>query len=552
MEKKAMISVYGIRLTLLTVMISSMTALHAQEIADGVYWVYFKDKAGNGYTIDRPWDFLSERSIQRRAWQGLGIDAYDLPVNGDYVEQIRQLGAQVRHISRWLNGIAIVGADSLLFEQVLAKPFTDTLAWEPVSEEVFYPPKPGGQRFNPPLASPPGYDYGVATEQVTQLSMQFLHQMGYTGEGVWIAVLDGGFRNVDSLPSFVPLINDERLLGTRNFVNDRSVFRESSAHGMYVLSTMAGEWDGNMVGTAPHASYFLATTENTSRETRIEEIAWIEAAELVDSLGYDVINTSLGYSDFDGTRYDYTYEDMDGETTFISRAAAMTASRGIISSNSAGNSGNDPWLYITAPADATGILAVGAADSIGKISGFSSRGPSFDGRIKPEVAAMGVASGLQSLSGGLARGSGTSFASPILAGSVASLWQAYPELPALEMIRTVYESGHLSQQPDTLFGYGIPNFARAYWSVTRVPAHFEPGRLELYPNPASDRVMLKLPGEVPGIHRLRIFDMSGKLVRSVETELPGEVPLPSSLRPGFYILEVRTAGAVYRSRLIKE
>ncbi len=547
-----MIKVNVRRLGVLPLVLCGTIHLQAQEIADSVFWVYFKDKAGNGYTVDRPWEFLSERSVQRRGWQGLGVDQYDLPVNSDYVEQIRALGAEVRHVSKWLNGIAMVNADSMMFEQVLEKSFTDTVAWEPDSDEKFYPPKPSGQRFGPLLDIPPDYLYGVAAEQVRQLRTQVLHDLGYTGNGVWIAVLDGGFRNVDSLPSFEPLIGEGRLLGTRNYVNDLDVFRESSTHGMYVLSTMAGEWDGNMVGTAPHSSYYLCMTENPVQETRIEEIAWVEAAEFIDSLGFDLINTSLGYSDFDGDRFDYTYDDMDGQTTYISRAAALTASRGIVASNSAGNSGNDDWFYITAPADAPDILAVGAVDSTGIVSGFSSRGPSFDDRVKPEVVAMGVASGLQSISGGLARGSGTSFASPILAGSVASLWQAYPELSASELIQVVYESGDRSDAPDAAYGYGLPNFARAYWSVTRAPSFLQPGRLELYPNPARDRVMLKIPGELPGSHQLRMYDMSGKLVSSIRADLPGEVALPGPLPPGFYIMEVHTRNGIYRTRLIKE
>jgi subtilisin family serine protease len=384
------------------------------------------------------------------------------------------------------------------------------------------------------------------------LGTDHLHALGYTGKGVWIAVLDAGFSRVDSLPAFADLISDGRLLGTRNFVNDLPVMRESSSHGMNVLSSMAGMWEGNLVGTAPHASYFLCMTEDPVRETRIEEIAWIEAAEYVDSLGFDVINTSLGYSDFDGTAYDYSYSDMDGQTTFISRAAALAASRGMIACNSAGNEGNDPWFYITAPADANGILTVGAVDIDRNIAAFSSRGPSYDARIKPDVAAQGVQCILQSVSGGLAVGSGTSFSSPILAGSVASLWQAYPGMSAGEMIHWVRQNGDRSLNPDATYGFGIPDVAKAYWSITRVPAGISPGRLELYPNPASQWIRIRLPGEEDGNHELHMIDMSGRLVLSREVDLSDEIPLPSSLQPGLYILEVNTGQVIYRGRFIKE
>ena len=539
-----------LKLILLALLVTPL--LNAQEIADSVYWVYFTDKDETRYQISSPEEFLSERSINRRAWQGLGIDRRDLPVNSNYVQEIKEMDVEVRHISRWLNGIAMINADSVQFQKVLEKSFTDTLAWSPPTDDLYFPPKKSGERFGPPLETPPGFSYGIAREQVTMLQMDHVHELGYTGKGVWIAVLDAGFYNVDSLPSFEAMIAEGRLLGTRNFVNDLHVFRESSSHGMNVLSTMVGEWDGYMVGTAPHASYLLCVTENPAQETRLEEIAWIEAAEYADSLGFDVFNTSLGYSDFDGEAYDYSYSDMDGKTTFVSRAASLTASRGIISVNSAGNEGNDDWYYITAPADAPNILTVGAVDSTNVIGTFSSRGPSFDARVKPDVTAMGVASGVQYQTGGLARGSGTSFSSPILAGSVASLWQAYPDLPANEMIHFVRQGGDRLKNPDSTHGFGLPDFFRIYFSITNVSNRMIPGHLEVYPNPASEMIMIKVPGQEAGLQTLGFYDFSGRKVHVMQTELPGRVDLPGGLCPGIYILEINTGSGVYRSRLIIE
>jgi len=392
------------KLKLLIFMMLLSLGVHSQEIAPGVYWIYFSDKDENSYQTDQPDQFLSERSVNRRAMQGLAVDRLDLPVSFAYLEEIKEMGVEIKHVSRWLNGIAMINMDDTTFQNVLQKPFTDTVPWVPETDDFFFPQKNGQARFKPPLESDPAFDYGVAREQLEQVRTNGLHELGYTGSGVWIGVLDAGFYNVDSLPSFIPLIDENRILGTRNYVDETFIYRLSSSHGMSVLSIMAGEWDGFMVGTAPHASYLLCTTENSDQETRIEEIAWIEAAEYADSLGVDVLNTSLGYSDFDGEAYDYTYHDMDGRSSYISKAASLTASRGMILCNSAGNSGNDAWFYITAPADATNILCVGAVDSTNLLASFSSRGPSFDGRTKPDITAMGRASGIQHRDGGLARG----------------------------------------------------------------------------------------------------------------------------------------------------
>jgi len=536
--------------TLLIILILMVPLAKAQEIAPGVYWVYFTDKAGSVYQLDQPEQYLSERSVNRRAMQGLAVDHHDIPVNTAYLQEIEALGVEIRHISRWLNGIAMIHMNDSSFRQVLQLAFTDTLAWEPETDELYFPPKQGIPRFEAPLAGDPAYDYGIAREQVEQVRTNGLHELGYTGKGVWIGVLDAGFYQMDSLPSFTALFSEGRILGERNYVSESPIYELNSSHGMSVSSIMAGEWDGNLVGTAPHAHYLLCSTENSDQETRIEEIAWIEAAEFADSLGVDVLNTSLGYSDFDGVDFDYSYRHMDGRSTYISRAASLCASRGMILCTSAGNSGNDPWHYITAPADALDVLAVGAVDSTNILAGFSSRGPSYDARIKPDVTAMGQRTGVQHRDGGLARGNGTSFASPVLAGSVASLWQAFPELPARELIHMIRQSGHRSMDPDTNYGFGIPNMLHAYHSITRTPVRMDLGEIEIWPNPARDLIRIRIPEY--GKQQVNLYDMRGRIVLSAPMELPGEMVLPRTLVGGIYIIEVRTGGGIYRGRLFKQ
>ena len=538
------------KLRFLLVLMLVSPGIQAQEIAPGVYWVYFSDKEGIAYQIDQPEQFLSDRSINRRAMQGLAVDRLDLPVNPAYLQEIKAMGVEIRHVSRWLNGIAMINMDETAFQQVLQKPFTETVPWEPVTDDLYFPQKSGQARFDPPLDIAPAFDYGVAREQVEMVRTNDLHELGYTGSGVWIGVLDAGFYNVDSLPSFIQLIDEGRILGTRNYVNETSIYRQSSSHGMSVLSIMAGQWDGFLMGTAPHASYLLCMTENSAQETRIEEIAWIEAAEYADSLGVDVLNTSLRYSDFDGVIYDYTYGDMDGKSTYISKAASLTASRGMILCTSAGNEGNNDWYYIAAPADATDILAVGAVDSTNLIANFSSRGPSFDARIKPDITAMGKATGVQHRSGGLARGNGTSFSSPVMTGSVAALWQAFPELPAREMIYKIRQSGHRSARPDAIYGFGTPNMLYAYHTITRIPARFSTGEVEVWPNPAGEHIMIRIPES--GEQLVRIYDLNGRVACSLQMQLPGEMDLPETLISGIYIIEIRTTGNIYHSRLLKQ
>ena len=527
-------------------------SLHSQQVADGTFWVFFTDKKENGFSYEQPEAFLSQRSVDRRAWQGLALTPEDEPVTAAYLEKLDSMGVEIRHVSRWLNGALMVNATSQLFQQVLALPFTDTLPWVPEPGKSHLPPEPSGSRFDPPLSSPPGLNYGNARYQVGLTETEELHQRGYTGSGVWIGILDNGFRNVDSLPSFRNMISEGRLLGTKNFVNSTPVFRENTTHGMRVLSAAGALWNDTLVGTAPHASYYLCMTENPASETMIEEFAWIEALEFLDSMGVDVINTSLGYSDFEGDFFDHTREDLDGNTTFISRTASRAAGKGIICCLSAGNEGNKSWYNITPPADASDVLTVGAADSTGLIAPFSSRGPSADGRVKPDITGMGWYTWLQDPGGGIRQGSGTSFSAPLITGSVASLWQAYPQTSAKELIEAVRQSGNSYLKPNDDYGYGIPSFKIAYWTVTGVPSGKASCQVELFPNPARDWFLIKLPEQCSAPVRVDFFDLHGRLAGSRIMDTSGLVRVPAELGRGLYILQIRTPEKIYHQRLILE
>jgi hypothetical protein len=267
-----------------------------------------------------------------------------------------------------------------------------------------------------------------------------------------------------------------------------------------------------------------------------------------------VFNTSLGYSDFDSAaiNHNYDYSHMDGRSTFISRAASMCASKSIVSSTSAGNQGNKEWYYITAPSDAFDILSVAAVDSLGVIASFSSRGPTYDGRLAPNVSARGRWTVLQHPSGVPGMGSGTSFSSPMMAGAASCLWQAYPEMPARDLIRLIRESGDRAMNPDATYGYGIPSFRMALWP-TGVPGELSrEDRLEVYPNPAREFVRVRMAGLEEGEADLRFLDLSGRLLHSTRAWLPGTVELPENLGRGVFIMEVRTPGQTYRTRILRQ
>ncbi len=536
-------------LTLFTVLI-----VHAQDITGDTRWYYFTDKAGNGFSTDRPGEFLSERSVHRRAWQSLAVDAADLPVSSHYLDSLAKMDLTIRHVSRWLNGVLVQSDNIALIDTLESLSFLDTVPWQPTDPDPHYPGPPPGNRFAEKLKDPPSFDYGYSRGQLAMMGVDYLHQKGYTGRGVYIAVLDGGFTGMDTLPAFDSLFTTGRIAGQRNYVDrQQSVFNRSN-HGMMVSSAIAANWPGNLTGTAPHASLLLGVSENTDSETKIEELAWIEAAEWADSAGVDIINTSLGYSVFDDSTTNYSYQDMDGQTTFISRAASMLASRGMLGVNSAGNEGSDEWYYITAPADASGILTVGAVDTTRKIASFSSRGPTYDHRIKPEVTAVGYLTALQGSSGSAVRGFGTSFSAPLVSGAVASLWQAYPGMNVPQLIRAVVESASQYRYPDATYGYGIPDVGRAFHAITPVEIIRPHSGLKTYPNPCDAMVYVELPGEMRGHYQVNLFDLQGRTVLSLYRDLPGQIDLPATMTPGMYVLEVHQPGKTqrFRTRMIKQ
>ena len=422
------------------------------------YRVSLKDKAGSAYTIDKPQEFLSERALERRNRQQLPIDETDLPVSQKYVNELLGCGARLVTTSRWNNTVVLEVSDTLLMDQVSQMPFVTGV--KKVWTQPDSIPARNAERkkeVKNDIKKTDGY-YGRALRQIAIHGGDSLHAAGFTGKGMHVAVIDAGFYNADEIKFFKKM----DLLGTRDFVNPASDIYAENGHGMMVLSCMAANAKDAFVGTAPEASFWLLRSEDADTEQPVEEDYWAAAIEFADSVGVDVVNTSLGYHAFDEGYGGYRYRDLDGHTSMMSHSASMAADKGVIVVCSAGNSGRKAWKKMTPPGDSENVLTVGAINYELENADFSSIGHTSDGRIKPDVMAIGVSSVVSSGSGKVSQGNGTSFASPIMCGVVACFWQACPWLTAKEVIKAVQQAGDRVDFPDNIYGYGVPNLWKAY------------------------------------------------------------------------------------------
>ncbi len=512
--------------------------------------VYFRDKVGTPFSVAQPQAFLSARAVQRRTRQGIAVLPRDLPVSPGYVAQVKATaGVQYRYSSRWFNA-AVVECDSAALARLQTLPFV--LSAQTLNRA---PARPPGRAQPGPATRPAAAEarrstrdpsYGEAFWQADMIGAVALHQAGFRGEGMHIAVFDAGFPGVDQAAPFASLRNEGRLLSTFDFVDqDRGVF-EKNSHGTFTLSCMAGNLSGTYIGTAPKASYHLLLTEDVGSEHPVEEANWLIAAEYADSAGVDIISSSLGYTTFDFPSPSHTYAEMNGRTALASRAATVAARVGILVLNSAGNDGGNSWRYIGAPADADSVLAVGAVDSLGVRAGFSSVGPTADGRIKPNLAAQGLLASYVTTTGSVSRGNGTSYACPVLAGMAAAFWQARPTLTAQQVIQLLQRSGSLANSPNNQLGYGIPDAVRAQALVLAGPAEEAVGALHIFPNPAGRELFLSLPPELNNqVLRVTIYDGRGARVaeQTLAASAARQVALhPGPLRAGLYVCTVEPGG----------
>lgn len=414
------------------------------------------DKKHNRYSLRHPERYLSARALERRERYGIKVDEYDLPLSDRYLRQLVKAGFKIHNKSKWNNTVVVETTDSASICKVHELPFVTGTRWVWKGEvKDAHRSQVANERrgwVKHVVAEKMAEYYGRMCEQVKLQETDLLHRAGYRGEGMEIAVIDGGFQNADVLPA----LKTVKVLGTRNFAEPGASVYDVESHGMMVLSCMAANSAYSAVGTAPEAAYYLLQSEDGRTEQLVEEDNFAAALEYADSLGVDVVTASLGYSGYDYAEMCFAYKDLDGRTQLNSRSAGLAASRGMLFLNSAGNAGNDRWKKISCPADAMHILAVGALDAEGRNAEFSSLGYSADGRVKPDVMAMGERDVVYDVDGNWRYVNGTSFACPVMAGSVACLWQAHRELSPLALMQLIRHSGKGAAFPNEVYGYGLP------------------------------------------------------------------------------------------------
>ncbi|QJD80053.1 S8 family serine peptidase [Spirosoma rhododendri] len=511
------------------------------------YLVLLSDKANTPYTVDRPEQFLSQRSILRRQRQNIAVQTRDLPVDPAYMTQLQQAGAKIWFPSRWFNAVLIEASDAVLatvrqLPFVRGIEFNRALSGARRSAEAEPVETNASRKFGNVAA----LSYGASQSQVTQIGADKMHDAGYHGEGMLIGVLDAGYLNADRVGFLKPLFDEKRILATYDFVKKETSVYEDDSHGMSCLSAIAATSDGMLYGTAYKASFILLRTEDAATESRVEEANWLFGAEYADSAGVDVISSSLGYTQFDDAGSNYTYANMDGKTALCTRAAQIATQTGMVVCVAAGNEGNSAWRYISAPSDAVSVLAVGAVTSAGTRASFSSIGPTADLRLKPDLVARGQGTVIGAPDGRVASGDGTSFATPLLAGLAAGFWQANPRLTAAQVTAALRRSGSQFTTPDVRLGYGIPDFSRAQTVAETLKS------LAVYPVPFSDLEPLTVSwGELDANTALdaTLTDLAGRVLWQTRTTPPGlaAFTVPDiGLSAGMYVLTL-VAGENKRS-----
>lgn len=521
------------------------------------FWIKLKDKNGTPYSISTPTAFLTQKAVQRRANQGIAIDQTDLPVTPSYISQIDNVtNVRVLYASKWLNAVAVQITSTVSSAINTATSAINTFSFVQSTAPTNKFKVILGKIEDKPFAqeefrttAAPNY-YGAAYWQNFQLRVDCIHYHGYKGQGMTIAVLDAGFRNVNTLAAFDSLRTRNGILGTRDFVAGGTSVYEDDAHGMSALSCMAAVVPSVMVGSAPQADYWLLRTEDVGSETPSEEYNWIRGAEFADSVGADILSTSLGYTTFDNVAYNHTYSGLNGKTYPMSIAATMAVRKGMFVLNSAGNDGSSAWQYIGVPADADSICTVGAIDSLYNVTSFSSKGPTSDGRIKPDLVARGGNACVASQFGGFTPANGTSFSCPILAGAVACFWQKHNTFSSYKVLDTLRRRATHGNTPNNSRGWGVPDMCAL--PVGLINHEVSQMQFKLFPNPVKNKVKIEFSGLSMKETTIELFDVMGKKLSSEKVEELSYSLDMTGKAPGVYFVRVKNGDSDRVERLIKE
>lgn len=503
--------------------------VNAQQLT---YTVKLKYKKSS-YSLSQPSAFLTQKAIARRIRQKISVDSTDLPVNNNYLDSIANVnGVTIKSRSRWLNQLIVEVTDPYAIDTINAFSFVQhsnvvgtafTQSSQKVAPEKIEPVSNVvlGSRsvLDRQEISTDTFNYGNNYQQVHIHEGEYLHNKGYMGKGVTIAVIDAGFNNYEFSVAFDSVRANKQILGIFDFVARDSSVNEDNAHGAYCFSILAANRPGMMIGTAPKANYLLFRSEDVLSEKPIEEQNWIEAIERADSMGADMVSSSLGYYNFEDPQYDHSYAERDGNTTQITIAADMAAKKGMIIMNAAGNTGNstDESKYTLVPADGDSVVAVGAVNSSGVVAGFSSWGPNGAQKIKPNIVSVGQGAVYANLFGVITFGNGTSLANPNVAGLIACLWQAYPEFSNMDIIDAVQRSAHKYNNPDDRYGYGIPNFRTAAGILEArrqsVTDNILKGKwLTAFPVPFKQVFTVFMKAPSTGRANIRVLDFGGRVL----------------------------------------
>ena len=518
-------------------------------------WIYFKDKPNAAAFLSQPLNMLTQRALDRRAAQNIALDSKDVPVHQAYINQITSTsGISVKAKSKWLNCLHIRGAISDI-NPLINLSFVKKIVFANRniaqlgtnrSFETFI-----STAETKTMETTINFNYGNSANQIQMLNGHLLHQQNFTGDTKIIAVLDAGFPNVNTIAPFQRLRDNNQILGGYNFVDKNNLFYTRNGHGTSVLSTMGGYVENQLVGTAPDAKYYLFITEDANSENPVEESYWVEGAEMADYFGADIITSSLGYFGYDNPYYSHSYSDMTGDKNFASQGANIAFSRGMVVVASAGNEGGSSEPHVGVPAEATNVLAIGAVRSNRVYAAFSSIGPSFDNRVKPDVMAQGQASVVSSTSGSIATANGTSFSGPIMAGMIASFWQAVPWATNIQIVDFVKKAADMYTNPNPQYGYGIPDFQKALNIANQTSIASTPSiDFAVFPNPVSTALQFKIPSNYKQTSFV-LFNALGMLINQTNELINNQTIDLSGLSNGLYFYKFQSDQGEIKGKLIK-